>query len=93
MERMTTAPRILAALLLGAAALTLTGCQSGPGFDRTVNLTTLTDPEFAPEPEKSLGLDLHFGGNTLGFTCATDSAGDSTRGTAALICSWNTVPR
>lgn len=90
---MTLVSRALAVLLFSVSALALTGCQSDPGFDRSVSLTTIPAPDFEPAPEKSAGLDLHFGGSTFGFTCATDSAGDTTRGTAALICTWSTSPR
>jgi hypothetical protein len=38
-------------------------------------------------------MDLHFLDATFGITCAADSIGDSTRGTAALMCTWRTGTR
>jgi hypothetical protein len=86
-------PRITAALIVVASALLLTGCQgSAPDLDRTVDVTTRpTTPAETPTP--SAGLDLHFGSATFGITCATDSVGDGTGGTAAMVCSWKTGNR
>lgn len=89
------------AALAVAAAMLLTGCQAGtPEFARTLSVTSLpsvTDatPKDAPEtdPGQSVGLDLHFGATSFGLNCSTDSLGDSTRGTAAVICSWTNQPR
>jgi hypothetical protein len=36
---------------------------------------------------------LTLGSVTFGFTCAVDSVGDTTRGTAALMCNWRTTHR
>jgi hypothetical protein len=86
-------PRTAAMLLLAAGAMLLTGCQPVYVVSRTVDVT----PDHAPITEEasgnSAGMDLHLGSATFGITCATDSAGDSTRGTAALMCTWRTAPR
>jgi hypothetical protein len=88
-------PRIAAVFALTAGALLLTGCQaSGPSFDRTLDVTAFpqaTAPASSPAP--TAGLDLHFGAATFGITCATDSVGDSTSGTTAVMCSWKTGGR
>lgn len=86
------------ALILAGGALLLTGCQSpGTDFDRALDVTPAQEtaaptptPEAAKPSTPSAGLDLHFGPASFGISCATDSAGDSTSGTAALMCSWKT---
>jgi hypothetical protein len=80
-----------ATLLLAGGALGLTGCQSVAALNRTVDVTPVPAP--VTEAGDSAGMDLHFGHATFGLTCATDAAGDSTRGTAALMCTWRTSPR
>jgi hypothetical protein len=83
-------PRTAATLLLAGGALLLTGCQPAYVVNRTVDIT----PVHAPITSgNSAGMDLHFGFATFGITCATDSAGDSARGTAALMCTWRTASR
>lgn len=91
-------PRIAAVLALAAGALLLTGCQSTPRLDRTLDVTALpTAPASTPAPAtpapQTAGLDLHLGASTFGITCATDSAGDTKSGTAALMCSWKSADR
>jgi hypothetical protein len=93
MKNFTT--RIAAALALGCGALLLTGCQgSASQFDRALDVTALPQ-EAAPasSPAPTAGLDLHFGAATFGINCATDSVGDSTSGTTAVMCSWKTRGR
>ncbi|MCU1532172.1 MAG: hypothetical protein JWO49_1743 [Arthrobacter sp.] len=80
-----------ATLFLAGGALVLTGCQPGSALNRTVDVTPVPAPVI--EAGKSAGMDLHFGHATFGITCTTDSAGDSSRGTAALMCTWRTAPR
>jgi hypothetical protein len=89
------APRIAAALVLASGALLLTGCQATPQFDRALDVTALPPAASAPPaaPAPTAGLDVHFGAATFGITCATDSAGDSAHGTAALMCSWKSAGR
>lgn len=87
--------------MLAGGALLLTGCQSpGTQFDRALDVTTAPQgavPAATPAADKTsaptAGLDLHFGASTFGITCATDSAGDGTQGTAALMCSWKSGTR
>jgi hypothetical protein len=90
-------PRVTAVLALACGALVLTGCQaSGPGFDRTLDVTpvpTASAPASETTTAPTAGLDVHFGPATFGITCATDSAGDSSHGTAALMCSWKSGDR
>lgn len=89
-------PRIAAVLALACGALVLTGCQGpAPAFDRALDVTALPAATSAPAttPAPTAGLDLHFGASTFGITCATDSAGDSQSGTAALMCSWKSGTR
>lgn len=86
-------PRTAAALLLGGGALLLTGCQPVSVLNRTVDVTPAPAPVTEAASGHSAGMDLHFLDATFGITCATDSVGDSTRGTAALVCTWRTDPR
>lgn len=86
-------PRTAATLLLGCGALLLTGCQPVSLLNRTVDVNPSPAPATAAAPGLSAGMDLHFLDATFGITCATDSVGDSTRGTAALMCTWRTGPR
>jgi hypothetical protein len=86
-------PRTAAKLLLAGGALLLTGCQPVSVLNRTVDVTTAPAPASEAASGHSAGMDLHFLDATFGITCATDSVGDSTRGTAALMCSWRTGPR
>lgn len=88
MVRMKMNHRILAVLMAASGALALSGCQAPAVLDRTVSLTSLPDEAFTPDDDDSAGLDLRFGSTVFGITCATESSGDSTRGTAALVCSW-----
>lgn len=85
--------RTAAALLLAGGALLLTGCQPVYVVNRTVDVTPDRAPITGAAAGNSAGMDLHLGSATFGITCATDSAGDSTRGTAALMCTWRTAPR
>lgn len=85
--------RTAAALLLAGGVLLLTGCQPLSVLNRTVVVTPVPVPVTPAAPGPSAGVDLHFLDATFGITCATDSVGDSTRGTAALMCSWRTGPR
>ena len=85
-------PRTAAKLLLAGGALLLTGCQPVSVLNRTVDVTPAPAPARAASGH-SAGMDLNFLDATFGIACATDSVGDSTRGTAALMCSWRTVPR
>lgn len=82
--------RTAATLVLAGAALLLTGCEPVSVLNRTVDVTPVPVPAQSAAPGQSAGLDLHFLDATFGITCATDSVGDSTRGTAALMCSWRT---
>lgn len=84
--------RSAATLLLAGAALLLTGCEPVPVLNRTVDVTPVPVPAAPAGPGPSAGMDLHFLDATFGITCATDSVGDSARGTAALMCSWRTGP-
>lgn len=77
-------------LLIAGGALLLTACQPLPILNRTVDVTPVPVPDPPAVPGHSAGMDLHFLDATFGITCATDSVGDSTRGTAALMCSWRT---
>jgi hypothetical protein len=86
-------PRTAATLLLAVGALLLTGCQPVYVVSRPVDVTPVHAPITEAASGKSAGMDLHFGFATFGITCATDSAGDSTRGTAALMCTWRTGSR
>lgn len=86
-------PRTAATLLLAGGALLLTGCQPVYVVNRTVDVTPVRAPITEAASGNSAGMDLHFGFATFGITCATDSAGDSTRGTAALMCTWRTASR
>jgi hypothetical protein len=86
-------PRTAATLLLAVGALLLTGCQPVYVVSRPVDVTPVHAPITEAASGNSAGMDLHFGFATFGITCATDSAGDSTRGTAALMCTWRTTPR
>jgi hypothetical protein len=89
-------PRIVAALALACGALALTGCQSSaPQLDRALDVTALPTSASLPAttPAPTAGLDVHFGPATFGITCATDSAGDGSHGTAALMCSWKSGDR
>lgn len=83
--------RLLAGVLIAGGALVLTGCQEVALY-RTVYITPAPSPEFIPDPNESAGFDLHFGAASFKFTCATDSVGDSARGTAAIICTWHFTP-
>lgn len=80
--------RTAAKLLLAGGVLLITACQPIPILNRTVDVTPVPVPETPAAPGHSAGVDLHFLDATFGITCATDSVGDSTRGTAALMCSW-----
>ncbi|QCB97420.1 hypothetical protein E5206_11240 [Arthrobacter sp. PAMC25564] len=80
-------------ILLAGGALFLTGCQPVSVLNRTVDVTPATAPGTEAASGHSAGMDLHFLDTSFGITCATDSVGDSSRGTAALICSWRTAPR
>ncbi len=86
-------PRTAAKLLLAGGALLLTGCQPVSVLNRTVDVTPAPAPVTEAVSGPSAGMDLHFLDATFGITCATDSVGDSTRGTAALMCTWRTGPR
>jgi hypothetical protein len=85
-------PRRVAALLLAAGSLFVTGCQSVPALNRPVYVTPI-DPTQKEGSGQSAGVDVPFGSATFGITCATESVGDSTRGTAALMCTWKTATR
>lgn len=82
-----------ATFLLAGGALLLTGCQPVSVLNRTVDVTPAPAPVTEATSGHSAGMDLHFLDATFGITCATDSVGDSTRGTAALMCTWRTAPR
>lgn len=84
--------RTAAVLLLAGGAVLLSGCQPVSVLNRTVDVTPVPIPETPEPPGHFAGVDLHFLDATFGITCATDSVGDSTRGTAALMCSWRTGP-
>lgn len=84
--------RTAAVLLLSGGAMLLSGCQPVSVLNRTVDVTPVPASVAPVPPGHSAGLDLHFLDATFGITCATDSVGDSTRGTAALMCSWRTGP-
>ena len=86
-------PRTVATLLLAGGALLLAGCEPVSVLNRTVDVTPAPAPVTEAAPGHSAGMDLHFLDATFGITCATDSVGDSTRGTAALVCTWRTAPR
>jgi hypothetical protein len=86
-------PRTAATLLLAVGALFLTGCQPISVLNRTVDVTPAPAPVTEADSGHSAGMDLHFLDATFGITCATDSVGDSTRGTAALMCTWRTGAR
>jgi hypothetical protein len=58
-----------------------------------VDVTAVHAPITEEASGNSAGMDLHFGFATFGISCATDSAGDGKRGTAALMCTWRTTPR
>lgn len=77
-------------LVLASVTLLLTACGPVPILNRTVDVTPVPVPAESTAPGHSAGLDLHFLDATFGITCATDSVGDSSRGTAALMCSWKT---
>jgi hypothetical protein len=79
-------PLTAAALLLAGGALVLTGCQSASVLNRTVDVAPVTETASG----RSAGLELHLGDVAFGINCATDSVGDGTRGTAALMCTWRT---
>jgi hypothetical protein len=91
--RKSSLPLTAVTFLLAAGALALTGCQSASALNRTVDVTPVPDPVTGVASDRSAGMELHFGHATFGLTCATDSAGDGTRGTAALMCTWRTDPR
>lgn len=82
--------RTVTTLVLAGVALLLSGCGPAPILNRTVDVTPVPVPAESTVPGHSAGLDLHFLDATFGITCATDSVGDSSRGTAALMCSWKT---
>jgi hypothetical protein len=83
-------PLTAAALLLAGGALVLTGCQSGSVLNRTVDVTPVPAPVTEAASGRSAGLELHLGDAAFGISCATDSVGDGTRGTAAVMCTWRT---
>ncbi|MET4143920.1 hypothetical protein [Arthrobacter sp. UYCo732] len=94
--------RIMVPLLaLAATAALMTGCQSAaPEFDRALDVTALPgdggDRVRATEGQTrghSAGFDLHFGAAAFGLTCSTDADGDSSRGIAAVVCTWTNEPR
>ncbi|WP_427007379.1 hypothetical protein [Pseudarthrobacter sp. H2] len=85
-------PRTAARLLLAGGALLLTGCQPVSVLNRTVDVTPSPAPAREAASGHSAGMVLHFLDARFGITCATDSVGDSTRGTAALMCTWRTGP-
>jgi hypothetical protein len=86
-------PRTAATLLLAGGALLVTGCQPVSVLNRTVDVTPASTPVTEAASGHSAGMDLHLGSATFGITCATDSVGDSSRGTAALMCTWRTAAR
>lgn len=86
------APRA-AALFLAVGTLLLTGCQTAPVLNRTVYVTPAAPPATDDGSGHSAGMDVPFGSVTFGITCGADSVGDSTRGTAALMCTWRTEHR
>jgi hypothetical protein len=91
--RKSAFPLTAVTFLLAAGALVLTGCQSASALNRTVDVTPVPAPVPGAASDRSAGMELHFGHATFGITCATDSAGDGSRGTAALMCTWRTDRR
>ena len=85
--------RRAAVLLLAVTTLLLTGCQTAPVLNRTVYVTPTAPPAADEGSGHSAGMDVPFGSVTFGITCGADSVGDSTRGTAALMCTWRTEHR
>lgn len=85
--------RRVAVLLLSVGTLLLTGCQTAPVLNRTVYVTPTATPAAEEDSGHSAGVDVPFGSVTFGITCGADSVGDSTRGTAALMCTWRTEHR
>jgi hypothetical protein len=93
MRRKNGFPPRAAALLLAVGTLLLTGCQTAPVLNRTVYVTPAAPPAADEGSGHSAGMDVPFGSVTFGITCGADSVGNSTRGTAALMCTWRTEHR